>query len=152
MIRNLSAHPTQLLNSTISKFRCFSYMVIALYNLNILLSLQLLSDPTCSKFYQPTNWNFFGLIIPLNFYLEIGRNYVSIITTIISNIIVLVSHNAICFGYFIPMNHAVSKKAPPIVSPTLLPYQAFTRFAYCFTRNNLSIFFCSDQIIAKNNA
>ena len=63
-------------------------MVITLCNLNILLSLLLLSHPTVSKFYQPTNWNFFGLVIPLNL-LEIGRNYVSIIITIISIITVL---------------------------------------------------------------
>ena len=127
-------------------------MVITLYNLNILLSLLLLSYFIISNFYQPTNWNFFWLVIPLNFYLEIGRNFVSIIITIISNITVLESHNGICFGYFMPTSHVVNKKATPIVSPTFLPYQVFTRFACCFTRNSLSIFFCSDQIIAKNNA
>ena len=129
-------------------------MVITLYNLleKSMLSLLLLSHPTISKFYQPTNWNFFGLVIPLNFVLEIGRNYVSIIITIVSNITVLVSRNAISFGYFIPRSHGVNKKAPPIVSPTLLPYQVFTRFACCFTRNSLSILFFSDQIIAKNDA
>ena len=46
----------------------------------------------------------------------------------------------------------VNKKAPPIVSPNPLPYQVFTRLVCCFTRNILSTFFCSDQIIAKNNA
>ena len=122
-------------------------MVIALYNLNILLSLLLLSYLTISKFYQPNNWNPFWLVIPLNFYLEIGRNYVSIIITIISNITVLVSDNGICFEYFIRTSHVVNKKAPPIVYPTHLPYQVFTRFACCFTRNSLSVFFCSVQII-----
>ena len=72
--------------------------------------------------------------------------------TIISNATVLVSHSGICFGYFIPTSHGVNKKATPIVSPTLLPYQVFTRFAYCFRRNSLLIFSCSDQIIAKNNS
>ena len=33
--------------------------------------------------------------------------------------------------------------------PTPLPYQVFIRFVYCFTRNTLSNFFCSYQIIAK---
>ena len=46
---------------------------------------------------------------------------VSTISFIISNITVLVSHNAICCGYFIPMSHGVHKKAPPIVSLTDLP-------------------------------
>ena len=118
---------------------------------NFMLSQLLLSCRTISKFYQPTNWNIFGLVIPLNFFFEIGRNSVSIIITIISNATVWVSHNGICFGYFMPTSHGVNKKATPIFSPTLLPYQVFTRFACCFVRNSLSIFFCSDQIITKNN-
>ena len=52
-----------------------------------------------------------------NIFLEIGRNYVSVIITIISSITVLVLHYVICFGYFISMSHGVNKKAPPIVSP-----------------------------------
>ena len=152
MTRNLSAHPAQLLNPIISKFRYLSYVVITLYNLNILLSLVLLSHSTISKFYQPTNSIFWGLVIPLNFFLEIGKNYVSIIITIISNITLLVSHNIIYFGYFMPTSHGTNKKAPPIVSPTPLPYQVFTRFACCFIRNSVSTFFYADQIIGKNNA
>ena len=68
----------------------FSYMVITLYNLlkKFMLSLLLLSHPTVSKFCQPTNWNFFALRTPLNIFLEMGRNYVSTIITIISNITV----------------------------------------------------------------
>ena len=114
----------------------FSYMVITLYNLSkkFMLFLLLLSQPTISKFYQPTNWNFFGLVIPLNFF---WRNYVPIIITNINNV-------TVC--------HGVNKKAPPVVSSTPLPYQVFTRLVCCFTRNTLSTFFCSDQIIAKNNA
>ena len=42
--------------------------------LNILIFLLLLSHPTISKFYQPTNWIFGGLVIPLNFFLEIGKS------------------------------------------------------------------------------
>ena len=51
--------------------------------------------------------------MPLNFFLEISRNYVSFTITIISNITVLVSHNVICFGFFMPINHCVKMKAPP---------------------------------------
>ena len=65
---------------------------------------------------------------------NIGRNYVSIIITIISNI-------TVC--------HGVNKKAPAIVSPTTFPYKVLTRLVCCFTRNILSTFFCSDQIIGK---
>ena len=66
--------------------------------------------------------------MPLNFVLEIDRNYVSIIITIISNITVLVSHNVIWFECFMPMSHSINKKAPPILSPTPPLYQVFTRF------------------------
>ena len=49
------------------------------------------SPPEFQNFYQTFPWDFFGLVIPSNSFLEIGRNYVSIIITIISNITVLVS-------------------------------------------------------------
>ena len=65
----------------------------------------------------------------------------SIIITIISTITVLLSHNVISFGYFVPRSHGVSKKAPKFVSlPPLSPNQVFTRFVCCFTRNTLLIF------------
>ena len=67
MTKNLGAHPAWLLNPTISKFWHSSYMVITCHNLKILLSLLLLSHPTISNFYQPANWNFFGIVIPLNY-------------------------------------------------------------------------------------
>ena len=134
------------------KFKiCHSfYMVITLHNLKIQLSLLLLSHPTTSKFYQPTNWNFFWVSSPTCFvFLEIGRNYVPVIIAIISNITLLVSHNVICFGYYMPMSHGMIKKAPPTVSHTPPPYQVFTNIVCCFARNTLSTFLCSDQIIAK---
>ena len=53
-----------------------------------------------------------GLVIPLNFFLRYVEN-VSIIITIISNITVLVSHNIICFGYFMSISRYVNKKAAP---------------------------------------
>ena len=120
-------------------FCYFSYIAMTLYNIlkKFMLSLLFLSHPTISKFYQPTNWIFFGLVIPLNFFLEIGRNYVSIIITTIGNI-------TVC--------HGVNKNAPPVISPTPLPYQVFTRLVCCFTRNIYHLFFCSGQIISKNNS
>ena len=60
----------------------------------------------------------------------------SIIITIISNITVLVSHDVICFGYFIPMTYSVNKKVPPIV-PHPLTLPSFTRFVCSFRRNAL---------------
>ena len=66
------------------KRRCSSYIVTEPYNFkilsflphgyhtphceNITLSLLLLSHPIISKIYQPTNWNFWGLVIPFNFF------------------------------------------------------------------------------------
>ena len=76
----------------------------------------------------------------------------SVVVTIISNITVLVSPNVICYGYLMPMSHGVNKKAPPVVSTIPPPCHVFTRFLCCFTRNTLSTFFFSDQIVAKNNA
>ena len=89
------------------------YMVITLYKLKISMRLLLLFHSKISKLYQPTNWNFFELVIQLNSFLEIGKNHVSIIITIISNITLLVLHNVICFA----MSHGVNKKAPPIATP-----------------------------------
>ena len=86
MTRNLGTHPAQLLNPTISKFWHSSYRIITLHNLQILLSLLLLSHPTISNFYQPTNWNILG-----------GQQSHLIIT-------VLVQHNYICLGYFTPVS------------------------------------------------
>ena len=77
---------------------------------------------------------FFWLVILL--LLEIGRNYMSIITKF--------------FGYFMPMSNGVNTKTSSSTSPDFPPpYQVFTRFVWCFTRNNLSTFVCSDQIICK---
>ena len=91
------------------------------------------SPPQYQHFTKPIIGTFW-VSNPTYYFLEIGRNYVSIIITIISNI-------SVC--------HGVNKKAPPVVSPTLLPYWVFIRLVSCFTRNTLSTFFCSDQIIAK---
>ena len=114
------------LKQTILKFSHSSYMVIILYSLKTLLSLQLLSHLTISKFYQHATWNFFGLVILLNFFgkqLEAMSN----IITIISKITELVSHNIVSHSY-IPISRGVSQKSPPIVSPGPLPYQVLIRF------------------------
>ena len=34
---------------------------------------------------------------------------------------VLVSHNVICFGYFMPMSHGVNNKSPTTAFPHLSP-------------------------------
>ena len=100
--------------------------------------------------------DFFWVGNPTYFcFLKIGRNYGWIIITIISNITVLVSHNVICFGHFMSMSHGANKKAPTIIPPPQPPDPHTTTPLYqaCyFTRNILSIFFCSDQIIEENNA
>ena len=57
------------------------------------------------------------IVIIIIIIIEIGRNYASIIITVVSNITVLVPHNAIFFGYFMTLNYGVNKKTPQIVSP-----------------------------------
>ena len=132
-------------------------MVIIVLNFKILLSLLWLPHPTISKFYQPSTSNFFWIGNPTYYYyffffLEKGRTYVSIIITIVSNITMLMSHIAIFFRYLMPLSHGVNKEDfSRYILHLLLPYQFFTQFV-CFTINTLSTFFCSDQIIAKNNA
>ena len=67
------------------------------------------------------------------------------------NITVLVSHN-ICFGHFIPMNHGVNKRGPPIVSPNSSSLLGLHQVCLLFYKKYFIKHFCSDQIIAKNNA
>ena len=45
----------------------------------------------------------------------------SITITIVSNITVLVSHNIIFYGFFMPMSHGVNKKTPSSVFLSLHP-------------------------------
>ena len=97
------------------------YLVITLQNLKVLLSLLLLSQPTILKFYKLATSSFFGLVIKLIFLGGIGRNYVSIMIFILSNITVLLSQTAICFEYFMSMNNGVNRKAPIFVSTTSPP-------------------------------
>ena len=95
------------------KTKCSSCKVIKSYNSKTLQFIlhdyhttQLQSFLTPQFEMLPTFMEFFLLVIPPNFYfLEISRNYASIIITIVSNITVLVSCNAIFFGYFMPMSH-----------------------------------------------
>ena len=123
------------------KPRCSSCIVIELHNFKIMLfllhgyhTLQLKNIAVPAIDFSPHNFKilptchmeFFWVINPNQFFLETGRNYVSIIITIISNITVLVSNSVFCFGCFMPMSHGVNKKAPPIVSP---PPLLFTRFS-----------------------
>ena len=74
-------------------------------------------------------------------FLEISRNYVSIIITIIRNITVLVSHNVICLEYFITMSHSIKRRLLQLSPHPPPPYQIFTKFVSCFARNTLSTFF-----------
>ena len=93
MTKNLCAHPGKLFNPAISKFCHCSCMVITLHNSKILLSLHCFLT---RKFQTSTNLliGIFEVSNPTNFFFffEIGRNYVSVIVTIISNITVLQCH------------------------------------------------------------
>ena len=80
-------------------FKVLSFLLNCYHTLDlkILLSLLLLSRPTISKFYEPANWNFFGLVIPLNFFWRQVET-LSVLVITISNITLLVPHNISCFG------------------------------------------------------
>ena len=138
------------------KSRCSSSTVIETHNFKILLFLRhgyytpkLKNIAILTIFFSPYNfrilptchWILFGLVIQLNFF---WRSKLCVIITIISNITVSVSHNVICFEYFMPISHGVNKKAPRIVSLNPPTNQVFTRLVCCFIRNTLStLFFCS---------
>ena len=81
-------------------------------------------SPHNFKIFLTCHMEFFCVsngIIHLNFFWRFfGRNYVSIIIAIISNMTVLVPHSVICFGYFLPLSRDVNKRAPTTVSPTPL--------------------------------
>ena len=119
------------------KLRCSSYIVI---------------EPNNFKILQTLHMEFFGLVIPLDISLEIGRKYVSLIITIVNNITVLVSHNVICSGYFMPMSHGVNKKAPQLSPLTFPSLPGFHKICLLFYKEYFINLPCSCQIIAKDNA
>ena len=110
MIRNLGAHPAQLMNPTTSRFWYSSNMVITFLNLKILLSLLLFSHPTVSKFYQPANWNILGLVIRLNFSQRQidSRKFGSIIITIIIIIIIIIIIHKDIFACLFSIHNIIS--------------------------------------------
>ena len=69
-----------------------------------------------SKFQKFTSWNFSGLVIPLELFLQKGRDYVSIIIILVSSITVLVSDNIIFLGYFMSLSYGINNKTPPSTS------------------------------------
>ena len=120
-----------------------SCIVIKPHNFKILRSLlrdrkigdrALAFVPTVSKFYQPSRWNFFGLVIfrlAISFFFDTGRSFVSIIIAIVSNITVL---SVIQCYYLIWIFYAYElwcqQRHLTSASHHLLPlrYQVFTRF------------------------
>ena len=111
-------------------FSHLPYMIIIPHNFKIFLSRLWIFHLTISKFYQPFTWNLFGLVIPVNSFLKKGRNYVSIVTTFVTNI--TVSHNVVFFGYFKPMSYDIIYKTPPSASPNLPPLPGFHRIFWLF--------------------
>ena len=126
MARNLG---TQLDYRT-QKFQNYAtppYMVIISHSFKTLLSLLGFLTPQFQNFTNLSHHHgIFSDWLPNPTYLfiylfifEICRNYMSIIITIASNITVLMSHNIILFGFFMPVSHGVNKKTPSSVSPHL---------------------------------
>ena len=102
---------------------CSSYIAIDPHNFQILLFLlygyhtpQLENIALPAIVFSLHTRTFMNLLIGIfwvsnltKFSLKIDRNYVSILITIISNITVLVSHNVICFIFFMPISHYVNQ-------------------------------------------
>ena len=149
MTKNLAPHPAWLSNPTVSKFvipstwlwqhttskycyPCYGFLSFQFENftnpLHGIFGIELVISVIIIII---NNIIVINIIIIIIIIIAISRNYVSIIITIVSNITVLVPHNAIFFGYFMTLNYGVNKKTPQIVSPPhlLLHYQVFTKFA-----------------------
>ena len=88
--------------------------------------------------------------------METGRNYESILITIISNITVLVSHNVICFGYFFlrvmvsvrrllqmsPLPLFLTKFSPGLLLQKIMHFQSKTNFSFNLCWSVLILLFC----------
>ena len=132
------AHSALSLNPTISKFCLSSYF----YCYYCFLTLQF-------RNFVNLKLELLWVSNPSSFSLKIKRNYVSIIISIVGNITVLVSYIALdilCLWAMV----SIRKSSSYLHHTCYLP--GLSRYVCCFTRNTLSIFFCSDQIIAKKNA
>ena len=153
--RNLGAHPSQLQNSIYSKLCYSSYMVVTSNNFKCCYRCYCFLTHKF-KILPTYHIEFFCFSSPTFFFLQIGRNYVSILTTIITNVTVLVLHSVICFGCFMPCIMVSNKKVPPIVSPPPYPLPGFHRVFLQFYKQYLINLFlrsdiCKKQFIFKIN-
>ena len=74
------------------------------------------------------------------FFFEIGKNYMSIVITIVSNITVLVSHNVTFFGGYMHMSHDVNKNTPPSTSLKISPLPRFNQgFLWCYKKHFIKL-------------
>ena len=70
------------------------------------------------------------------FFFEIGKNNMSIVIAIVSNITVLVSHNVIFFGGYMPMSHDVNKNTAPSTSLKISPLPRLNQvFLWCYKKH-----------------
>ena len=123
------------------KPRCSSCMVIETLHFRILpfllrgyhtpklkniAILAIAFSPHNFKILPTCHMESFWVSNPTYIFLEIGRSYVSIIITIMSNTTVLLSHDVICFRHFMPMSYGDNKQAFTIVSPPPHPLNRFS--------------------------
>ena len=149
MARNLFAYPTQLRNPTASKFCHSLHMAITFHSLKILLTLLFLPHPTVSKCYQPVTWNFFELVISLNFLQRQVKNMCQLKLLLLLMLLcqshkMLFALDVLCLSYMVSIRRLLKFC---VITPPPEPF--FTRFVCCFTRNTLSTFLCYDEIITK---
>ena len=160
MTRNPGTPPawSWLSNSTILKFCHLSYMVIISHNFKALPSLLWLSRLAISKFCQPSIMEFFQIDDPsfyffLLFFLEIGRNYImsimSVIITIVSNITVLVSQNIVFFGFLCLWAMVSIRRLLQVPPPNSLSPTRFSPGWFVVLQNAWSTFCCCDQVTCE---
>ena len=128
-------------------------MVIIPHNFKILLSLLWLSLSRISKCCQPSTWSFFRSVIPLNFFFfKTGKNNLSIIITIVGNINVLVSHNVIFFGYFMPETWCQLEDSSNCLPPIALsPFRFSPGLSVVLLKILSQPSFALIKLFAKNN-
>ena len=122
--RTLVTHPTWFLNPTIQKFCDPFYMVVIPHSFKIQLSLIQLFTPQFQNFTNYPHGIFQNSNPNQIFFMEIGRNYLSIIVFIVNNFIVLVPYNVVvCFACLMAMNLMSIKTLPMCLQTPLMCLQ-----------------------------
>ena len=143
MIRNLGTHTAWLLN-------IHGYHTPQLQNIAILVMAFSFQN---FKMLPTLHMEFFRSVIPLNFFFfKTGKNNLSIIITIVGNINVLVSHNVIFFGYFMPETWCQLEDSSNCLPPIALsPFRFSPGLSVVLLKILSQPSFALIKLFAKNN-